>query len=260
MQEPNIVFEDNHIIVAVKPQNLLTQSDNTGNEDLLSQVKEYVRVKYNKPGEAYIGLVHRMDRPVGGLLVFARTSKAASRLSEQVRQHDLSRQYICLCEGHVPDRFTYTDYLLKDEEENKVTVLPEYLALQGKKAVLHGRCIAYHDGLSLAAIQLETGRAHQIRVQMQHAGFPLWGDNKYGNGKKGQQIALWGFRLSFEHPVTRENLLFIAPPPDDKPWIFFDREIKGLENVWPQIKPVVKTDEAKTPDVTSKEKNTEEKA
>ncbi|MBQ4074064.1 MAG: RluA family pseudouridine synthase [Clostridia bacterium] len=241
MEKPTILFEDNHVVVAVKPPNLLTQGDNTGDANLLDQVKEYIKEKYEKPGEAYIGLVHRMDRPVGGLLCFARTSKAASRLSEQVRTHELNRQYICLVEGDAPDQFTYVDYLAKDVEKNMVTVVPAYRKIEtgAKEAILHGRTIARRDGLSLVAIQLETGRAHQIRVQMQHAGFPLWGDNRYGNGKRGQQIALWGFRLSFAHPITKEQMLFIAPTPEEKPWLFFEREIKGLENIWPQIKPAV---------------------
>ena len=173
MNTPTILYEDNHLIVAVKPQNLLTQGDESKDENLLDQIKEYVKEKYNKPGEAYIGLVHRMDRPVGGLLVFARTSKAAARLSEQVKVHELNRQYVAIVEGETPDRFTYVDYLAKDPEKNMVTVLPSYLKLQGKEAVLHGRTVAHRDGLSLVAIQLETGRAHQIRVQMQHAGHPL---------------------------------------------------------------------------------------
>ena len=239
MNTPTILYEDNHVIVAVKPQNLLTQGDETGNENLLDQIKEYVKETYNKPGEAYIGLVHRMDRPVGGLLVFARTSKAAARLSDQVRVHELNRQYVAVVEGDAPDRFTYVDYLSKDLEKNMVTVLPPYLKLQGKEAILHGRTIARRDGLSLVAIQLETGRAHQIRVQMQHAGHPLWGDHRYGNGKGKEQIALWGMRLSFVHPITQEQMLFIAPTPEEKPWLFFERELRGLETVWPQIKPAV---------------------
>ena len=235
MDKPTILYEDNHVIVAVKPQNLLTQGDETGDESLLDQVKEYVKETYNKPGEAYIGLVHRMDRPVGGLLVFARTSKAASRLSEQVRVHELNRQYVCIVEGEAPDQFTYVDYLAKDMENNRVTVLPSYLKLQGKEAILHGRCMVHRSGHSLVCIRLETGRAHQIRVQMQHAGYPLWGDARYGNGKRGQQIALWGMRLTLKHPITGENMLFIAPPPEAAPWTAFTRELDGLESIWPQI-------------------------
>ena len=124
MEKPTILYEDNHVLVAIKEPNMLTQADNTGDPDLLSRVKEYVKETYNKPGEAYVGLVHRMDRPVGGLLCFAKTSKAAARLSDQVRTHELNRQYVCIVEGSSPDQFTYTDYLVKDMENNRVTVLP----------------------------------------------------------------------------------------------------------------------------------------
>ena len=236
---PVIAYEDNQIIVAIKQPNQLVQSDKTGDRDLLSELKTYIAEKYNKPGEAYIGLVHRMDRPVGGLLVFARTSKAAARLSEQARAHDLNRQYVCVAQGETPDRFTLHDYLSKDESTNTVTVLPPYLKLQGKEALLYGRTIARRDDLSLVTIQLETGRAHQIRAQMQHFGFPLWGDSRYGGGKRGQQIALWGMRLSFTHPTQHESMMFIAPVPAAEPWTRFERELRGLESVWPQIKPAV---------------------
>ena len=235
IKDPVVLFEDNHLIVVVKPANMLVQGDQTGDGDLLTWLKGYVKEKYNKPGEAFIGLVHRMDRPVGGLLAFARTSKAAARLSEQIRVHDLCREYVCVCQGEAPDRFTLHDWLQKDEATNMVKVLPPYLKLQGKEAILHGRCIVHRNGYSLCCIRLETGRAHQIRVQMQHAGFPLWGDARYGNGKRGQQIALWGMRLSLKHPITGERMLFIAPPSETAPWTAFPRELDGLENTWPQI-------------------------
>lgn len=234
-KDPFVLFEDNHIIVVVKPANMLVQSDQTGDKDLLSWVKEYIKEKYSKPGEAYIGLVHRMDRPVGGLLVFARTSKAASRLSEQVRSHSLCREYVCVCQGTTQDRFTLHDWLQKDESTNMVHVIPPYLKLQGKEAILHGRTVSHRDDHSLVCIRLETGRAHQIRVQMQHDGHPLWGDSRYGSGKPGQQIALWGMRLSLTHPITGEQMLFIAPTPHLAPWIAFEKELDGLESTWPQI-------------------------
>ena len=216
MDKPTILYEDNHVIVAIKPPNLLTQSDATGDESLLDQVKAYVKETCNKPGEAYIGLVHRMDRPVGGLLCFARTSKAASRLSEQVRVHELNRQYVCIVEGDAPDQFTYVDYLVKDEEHNRVAVLPSYLKMQGKEAILHGRTIASRDGLSLVAIQLETGRAHQIRVQMAHAGMPLLGDQRYGSEESREvsmqlgirTIRLQAVKLAFCHPTSGKRVCY----------------------------------------------------
>ena len=234
-KEPVVLYEDNHIVVVVKPNNMLVQGDATGDTDVLTWLKQYIKEKYNKPGEAFVGLVHRMDRPVGGLLVFARTSKAASRLSDQVRTHELCREYVCVCEGTVPDRFTLQDWLQKDETTNMVKVLPAYLKLQGKEAILHGRNAANRSNHSLCCIRLETGRAHQIRVQMQHSGHPLWGDNRYGHGKRGQQIALWGMRLTLKHPITGENMVFIAPPPEAAPWTAFERELNGLESIWPQI-------------------------
>ena len=234
-KEPVVLYEDNHIVVVVKPNNMLVQGDATGDTDVLTWLKQYIKEKYNKPGEAFVGLVHRMDRPVGGLLVFARTSKAASRLSDQVRTHELCREYVCVCEGTVPDRFTLQDWLQKAEATNVVKVLPAYLKLQGKEAILHGRNAANRSNHSLCCIRLETGRAHQIRVQMQHSGHPLWGDNRYGHGKRGQQIALWGMRLTLKHPITGENMVFIAPPPEAAPWTAFERELNGLESIWPQI-------------------------
>ena len=235
IKEPVILYEDNHIVVVVKPNNMLVQGDATGDNDVLTWLKKYIKEKYNKPGDAFVGLVHRMDRPVGGLLVFARTSKAASRLSEQVRTHELCREYVCVCEDSAPDRFTLRDWLQKDESTNMVKVLPPYLKLQGKEAILHGRNTANRSNHSLCCIRLETGRAHQIRVQMQNAGHPLWGDNRYGHGKRGQQIALWGMRLSLKHPISGENMVFIAPPPEAAPWTAFTRELDGLESTWPQI-------------------------
>ena len=207
----DILYEDNHVLVAVKPPNMLSQADRTGDADMLTEMKEYIRERYHKPGNVYLGLVHRLDRPVGGLMVFARTSKAASRLSAQMREHALGRQYLCVVCGEVPEKFTLTDYLIKDEIKNKVVVC-EADVKGAKIAVLHGRRIEAREGTALCAVRLETGRSHQIRVQMSNMGAPLWGDNRYGEGITGQQIALWGYRLSFQHPTTKETMSFCAMP------------------------------------------------
>lgn len=207
----NVVYEDNHVLVAVKPPNMLSQADKTGDTDILTVLKDYVKVKYNKPGRVYLGLVHRLDRPVGGLMVFARTSKAAARLSQQMQQHLMGREYLCVVTGEVKDSFTLTDYLVKDERLNKVTVC-EADVKGAQQAILHGECIARRQGTALCAIKLETGRNHQIRVQMAHVGAPLWGDNRYGSGIPGQQIALWGYKLTFEHPTTKEIMTFYDVP------------------------------------------------
>lgn len=208
---PDIVYEDNHVLVAVKPPNMLSQGDKTGDTDILTLLKGYIKEKYHKPGLVYLGLVHRLDRPVGGLMVFARTSKAASRLSAQMQQHLMGREYLCIVTGEVKDSFTLVDYLVKDERLNRVTVC-EADVKGAQEAILHGKCLARRNGTALCSIRLETGRNHQIRVQMSHAGAPLWGDNRYGSGIPGQQIALWGYKLTFEHPTTHEILTFYDMP------------------------------------------------
>ena len=208
---PKIVYEDNQVIVAVKPPNMLSQADKTGDTDMLTELKQYVKVKYQKPGNVYLGLLHRMDRPVGGLMVFARTSKAAARLSKQMQQHLMGREYLCVVTGEVKDSFTLMDYLVKDERLNRVSVCEADMK-GAQEAVLHGKCLGRRQQTALCAIQLETGRNHQIRVQMAHANAPLWGDNRYGDGIPGQQIALWGYKLTFEHPTTHEVMTFYDLP------------------------------------------------
>lgn len=206
-----IVYEDNHVLVAVKPPNMLSQADSTRDMDIHTYLKEYIRLKYSKPGNVYLGLVHRLDRPVGGLMVFAKTSKAAARLSAQMKKHDMGREYLCVVTGSVRDSFTRINYLIKDERLNKVVVC-DAGEKGSQEAILHGKCIARRGDTALCAIRLETGRSHQIRVQMADMGAPLWGDNKYGRGIPGQQIALWGYRLTFEHPTTHEIMSFLELP------------------------------------------------
>ena len=231
----NVVYEDNHLLVVIKRPNQLTQSDQTGDSDLLSEAKRYVEKKYQKPGKAYLGLVHRMDRPVSGLIVFARTSKAAARLSEQVRKHEMRREYVCVTQGEPPQRFRLVDYLKKDETSNTVRVIPDYLKAEGKLAVLNGVNLRHIEDQSLCAIRLETGRAHQIRVQLAHAGFPLLGDHKYGNADSKSNIALYGMRLSLTHPTSGERMIFMAPLPDNPIFAPFEKDLKGLQAVWPKI-------------------------
>ena len=233
-ETPRILFEDNHLIVALKEPNLLVQGDSTGDQDMLGLLKAYIKEKYEKPGEAFLGLVHRMDRPVGGLLCFARTSKAAARLSAQITDGTLKREYAAVVEGRAKENDTLRDILVKDEANNMVRVVPGYLK-QGKQAVLSYRCAGLREEQSLVAVKLETGRAHQIRVQMANAGLPLWGDNRYGKGKPGQQIALWGMRLSLSHPITGQQMVFVAPPEDKGSWTGWRKELEGLAAIWPQI-------------------------
>ncbi len=234
-QELTVVYEDNHLLVVLKRPNQLTQSDQTGDSDLLSEAREYIAEKYQKPGKAYLGLVHRMDRPVSGLIVFARTSKAAARLSEQVRNHEMYREYICVAQGDPAQRFRLTDYLKKDEQANLVRVIPDYLKMEGKLAILNGVNVRHLEDRSLCAIRLETGRAHQIRVQMAHAGHPLLGDHRYGSPEGKELIALYGIRLSLTHPTTRERMIFMAPMPENPLFAPFERDIRGLLASWPKI-------------------------
>ncbi len=206
-----ILFEDNHVLVAFKPPNMLSQADSTGDTDILTLLKQDLKVRYQKPGGVYLGLVHRLDRPVGGLMVFARTSKAAARLSAQFQKHAMGRSYLCVAEGATPEDFTLTDWLLKNPALHRTEVVPEDTR-QAQKAVLHGHTLRQRENTSLVSVTLETGRNHQIRVQMAHMGSPLWGDNRYGHGIPGQQIALWGYRLEFEHPISHAPMAFMYMP------------------------------------------------
>ena len=211
-----ILYEDNHLLVVEKPINMPTQEDDSKDPDLLNELKKYIKEKYNKPGNVYLGLVHRLDRPVGGVMVFAKTSKAASRLSDQVRTHKLEKSYYAVIEGKLEDG-KLIDKLLKDEKTNNTIVSPN-----GKESVLSFKNITYKDGLSLVDIKLETGRSHQIRVQFSSRNHPLYGDQRYNkHAKVGEQIALFAYKLSFEHPVTKELLGFKLDKPNKYPWNIF---------------------------------------
>ena len=213
----NILYEDNHIIVVEKKINIPVQQDDSKDKDLLTIIKEYIKEKYNKPGNVYLGLVHRLDRPVGGVMVFAKTSKAASRLSEQVRTHKLTKKYYAVVNGNLKNSDTLKDKLLKDTKKNIVRVSPN-----GKDSELSYTLISKKDKLNLVDIDLKTGRSHQIRVQFSSRNNPLYGDQKYNkNAKVGEQLALFAKRLEFEHPTTKEHLVFELDLPDREPFIKF---------------------------------------
>lgn len=216
-----VLYEDNHIIVAIKPAGVLSQSDGSKSPDMLTILKAYIKEKYEKPGEVYLGLVHRLDKPVSGVMVFARTSKAASRLSEQIRQGRVDKIYRCVVDGVLDGEGRLENYIRKDEETNMVTVSDKEKP-GFKVCYLDYKAICTKDGLTLAEVKLGTGRPHQIRAQMSHSGHPLLGDQKYGKRDKNcKDVALQAFRLSFEHPVKREIITFEAPFPDDYPWSLF---------------------------------------
>lgn len=219
-----ILYEDNHIIVVFKPQNEPCCEDTTGDKDLLTVIKEYIKEKYNKPGNVYVGLVHRLDRVTGGVMVYAKSSKAAARLSEQMHEGDFSKKYLTVLVGSPKEKHgIWTDYMKKNTINNMVYVCPP--TVEGaKRAELEYRVIDEKDGLSLVMIELHTGRTHQIRVQSSSRGTPVYGDMRYGGEKavKGR-IALWAASLSFSHPVSKERLTFkVFPPVDSFPWKNFD--------------------------------------
>lgn len=222
-----VLYEDNQIIVVVKPQNVPVQADSSGDDDLLSAVKRYIKEKYSKPGEAYIGLVHRLDRPTGGVMVFARTSKAAARLQEQMKNGLFEKKYLAVTVGTPRDRQgRLSQYLVKDEKNNMVRVVPT--ALEGaKKAELEYKVLEIAGPVSLVDIKLITGRSHQARVQMQSMGTPIFGDARYGGDTlaKGHNLALWAYELRFYHPVNKNPFVFkVFPPLDETPWNVFPVE------------------------------------
>jgi len=225
-----VLYEDNHLLVVVKPANLPSQADSSGDDDLLTILKRYIGEKYNKPGAVYLGLVHRLDRPVGGVMVFARTSKAAARLSETFRTHEQDRQYLAVAEGSFTEELSLKDYLLKDGRTGMVRAVKPGTA-GAKEARLISRPFAVRDDLTLTRVQLFTGRSHQIRVQHAHAGHPLWGDMRYGHGTPGRQIALWAFRLVLYHPTRHEPLCFTARPPMSGAWKLFADAIDSAAEV-----------------------------
>ncbi len=224
LNELTILYEDNHIIVALKPQNLASCPDESQDDNLLDMIKEYVRRTCDKQGNVYIGLVHRLDRPTGGVMVFARTSKAAGRLGEQMKTGDFDKRYLAVLNGTLHEESgRLTNYLKKNVVNNMV-----YLASQGtdgaKLAVLDYRILEKNSNLSLAEITLHTGRSHQIRVQTAGIAHPVYGDMRYG-GERAQKgkLALWAYSLSFTHPVTKERMRFVAQPPvDETPWKLFN--------------------------------------
>ena len=238
MDIPVILYEDNHVLVAIKPAGVLSQADITGSADMLTLLKKYLCQTYNKPGEAYLGLLHRLDRPVSGVMVFAKTSKCASRISAQIREHKMDKRYRVIVRG-IPDKEeeTLRSYIVKDEEKNQVTVISmdsEGASVQhAREGVLIYKKIgtALRDGpgggrqLALLEVQLITGRSHQIRAQLSDAGFPIVGDRKYGpddNYYRGE-ICLEAFSLSFFHPVTGEKMTFEIPISKDDPWNLFEK-------------------------------------
>lgn len=231
------VYEDNHLLVVSKEFGVPSQEDPTGDMDMLRIAKEYVRVSANKKGEAYLALVHRLDRVSGGLMIFAKTSKAAARLSDQIRNREMGKGYYAVVEGELEERDgAFEDYLHKNQSKNLVTVQHKNHP-RTKYAKLLYRRLMVKDGLSLVAVRLLTGRSHQIRVQFASRSHPLYGDAKYNAQHKVREgIALWSGYLSIRHPVTKAVMEFFLPPPDSAPWnivtteaVRFDKDQFAME-------------------------------
>lgn len=217
MNRLNILYEDNHIIVVVKPCNVLSQGDNTGDSSIMDQIKEYIRVKYNKPGNVYLGLVHRLDRPVGGIMVFAKTSKAAGRLCKAFNEHSITKKYLAIVKGRMEkSKDTLIDFISKDKNGDAI------ISKDGKKSVLEYDVVSYNkeNDCSLVSINLKTGRHHQIRIQFASRGHYLLGDQRYGV-QDNKQISLFAYYLEFLHPVTHQMMKFKVFPEIKDFWTIF---------------------------------------
>lgn len=222
-----VIYEDNHIIVVRKEAGIPSQADKTEDEDMLTIIKAYLKEKYQKPGNVYLGLVHRLDRPVGGVMVFAKTSKSASRLSEQVRNKTFKKSYIAIVNGKMErDEDTLVDYLWKDEKNNTSYVVKE-TKKNAKRAELDYKVLKYdkEKNISIIEIDLHTGRHHQIRVQLSSRGHSIVGDSKYHGKNIDKGLCLWAYKLTIEHPITKEKLTFSDVPDMKGNW----KELSGVE-------------------------------
>lgn len=217
-----ILYEDNHLIVVNKPTGVLVQGDDTGDEPLSESVKEYIKIKYKKPGAVFLGVVHRLDRPVSGVVVFARTSKALSRMNALFQKREMKKIYLALAEGHPKEEETLKHWLTKDETKNKAAASP-HPHPRGKESELSYKTLAVRGGVSLLQVEPLTGRPHQIRVQLASIGCPIAGDVKYGSKTAHPEggIFLHAYRLSFAHPVSHAPMALQAPPPDIEFWNTF---------------------------------------
>lgn len=223
----DVIYEDNQIVVVIKPQNVPSQADITGDLDMLSMVKQYVKEKYNKEGEAFVGLVHRLDRPTGGVMVFARNSKSAKRLCDQIQSKEFEKTYFAVVKGkpfRVKDHLV--NYIKKDLKTNKASIVT-MSEKDAKKAVLDYEMLQSTGEFSLLKISLETGRSHQIRLQLANLGLPIYGDAKYGKiadeKLKTINLALWAGELNFKHPTQDKVMLFKVNPPEEKyPYSLFN--------------------------------------
>ncbi len=202
----NILYEDNHLIVVEKEAGVLTQGGSLKLPVLLDEVKEHIKIKYNKPGRVFLGMVHRLDTNVGGVIVFAKTSKGASRISKEIREKRLNKRYLAVVEGKVNtnEEVKLVDYIIKDERNKKAIITNSN---KGKESILKFKKLAEDNNLTLVEIKLITGRFHQIRAQLSNYGIPIYGDIKYGSVNKNEELGLYAYYLSFAHPTKKEEII-----------------------------------------------------
>ena len=228
--EPKIIYEDNHVIVVIKPHNVAVQEDESKDEDMLTIIKNFIKKRDNKQGNVFLGLVHRLDRPTGGVMVFAKTSKAASRLSKQLKEKNLKKKYLCVVSGKPQlAKNRLTTYLKKDERTNTVRIAPK-LEEGSKEAILEYEVVETKDKYSLISVDLITGRSHQIRVQMANQlNVPIYADFKYGDKTNKGNLCLWAYELTFVHPTTKQMMRFtVAPETVNSAFKFFEKTIENL--------------------------------
>ncbi len=219
----SVIYEDNHLLVVKKPYGVLSQSDITGDDDMLSLCKAYVKKKYNKPGDVYLGLVHRLDRPTGGVMVFARTSKAAARLAKQIQFGKFEKSYMAVLTARPrEDKAKLVHYLLKDENE-RIAKVVNTENKGAKRAELEYEVLDEKDGLTLVSVRLLTGRFHQIRAQFNEIGCSVYGDMKYGKRDVKDKLALFACEVCLEHPTRKKNMCFNAEP-KQYPFSLFDAQ------------------------------------
>ena len=222
-----ILFEDNHLLVVNKLPSEIVQGDKTGDEPLPERIKSFLKEKYQKPGNVFCGVVHRLDRPTSGVVVFAKTSKALERLNAQFREKETNKTYWAIVENKPKElKGSLRDYLKKNESQNKSYVVNESTP-GAKLALLHYQLLASSDRYHLLEVTIETGRHHQIRAQLSNVGCIIKGDLKYGakRANKDASIGLHARSLRFFHPTTKEEITLIANPPADAVWDFFMNEI-----------------------------------